>query len=117
MQLPVHVMWGNGISWALMLTILSDPQWTGHRTSHSVNKFQVLEYVVELLRSLPPVTEFGIRGDVLAIEDTFSLLTGWPIKLFGFVELGSLMLLAGWAFSSCNIPVCYALLTGSILNK
>ena len=26
MQLPVRVMWGSGISWALMLMILSNPQ-------------------------------------------------------------------------------------------
>ena len=46
-------MWGNGISWSLMLAILSDPQRTGHRTSHSVNKFQVPEYVVDLLKACP----------------------------------------------------------------
>ena len=116
-QPPVRLMWGNRISWALMLTILSDPQRTRHRTSHSVNKFQVPEYVVELLRSLPLVMGFGIQGDVLTIENTFSLLTGRPVKLSGFVELGSLMLLAGWAFPTCKMPACHALLTGSILNK
>ena len=67
MQLLVRVMWGNGISWALMLMILSDPQRTRHATSHSVNKFPVPEYIVELLRSLPLVTGFGIRGEALAI--------------------------------------------------
>ena len=116
-QLPVLVMWGNGISWAVMLTILSDPQGTEHKTSHNVKKFDVPEYVVDLLRGLPLVTGCGIRGDVLAIEDTFSLLTGQPVKLSSFVELGSLMLLAGWAMLICNMPACHALMTGSILNK
>ena len=72
---------------------------------------------MELLGNLPLVTGFGIRGDVLAIEDTFSLLTGQPVKLSGFIELGSLMLLAGWAMPTCNMPACHALMTGSVLNK
>ena len=116
-HLSVRVMWGNGVSWAVMLTILSDPQRTGHKTSHNVKKFDVPEYVVDLLRGLPLVTGFGIRGDILAIEDTFSLLTGQPVKLSGFIELGSLMLLAGWAMPTCNMPACHALMTGSIQNK
>ena len=38
-QLLVCVMWGNEISWALKLTILSDSQRTRHGTSHSMTKF------------------------------------------------------------------------------
>ena len=117
MQLPVRVMWGNGINRALMLTILSNPQRTGHRVTQTVKKFKVPEYVVELLQSLLLVVGFGIRGVVLAVEDTFSLLTGRPVKLSGFVQLGSLMFYAGWALPTCNMLSCHALTTGSILNK
>ena len=39
------------------------------------------------------------------------------MKLTGFFELGSLMLLAGWAMPTYNMPACHALMTGSILNK
>ena len=62
MQLLVRVMWGNGISWALMLMILSDPQRTRHATSHSVKKFPVPECIVELLWSLPLVRVWDSRG-------------------------------------------------------
>ena len=110
-------MWGNGLSWAVMLIILTEPQRTSDKTSHRVKKFEVPDYVVNLLRNLPLVTRFRIRGVVLAIEDTFSLLTGRPVKLSGFVELGSLMLLAGWAMPTCNMPASHALMIGSILNK
>ena len=41
MQLPVRVMAGNGLTWALMLTILTEPKRTGGRTSHRVKKFDV----------------------------------------------------------------------------
>ena len=40
-QFPVCVMWGNSLSWALMLTILAEPQRTGGKTSHRVKKFEV----------------------------------------------------------------------------
>ena len=54
-QLPVPVMLGKGISCALMITILSDPQRTGTsgKMTHSVKKFQVPEYIVKLLEELP----------------------------------------------------------------
>ena len=73
--------------------------------------------MVELLRGLPLVVGYGIHGDALAVEDMFSILTGRPIKLAGFIELGSLMAVAGWALPTCNTPSCHALLTGSVLNK
>ena len=59
-QLLVRVMWGNCMSWALVLTILAEPQRTGGKTSHSVKKFEVPDYVVELLRNLSLVTGFSI---------------------------------------------------------
>ena len=64
-----------------------------------------------------PQSGFGIRGDVLAVEETFSLLIGRPVKLAGFIKLGLLMTVAGWSLPNCNMPSCHALLTGSVLNK
>ena len=100
-------MWGNGITWALMVTILTNPKKDGNRVMHSVQKFEVPEFILELIESL--VTGFGIKGDVLAIEDTFSLLAGGPVKLNGFVELGSLMLLGGWGLRTVNMPAAHAI--------
>lgn len=39
------------------------------------------------------------------------------VKIAGFIELGSLMLVAGWAFPSCNMPACHPLVTGSIFTN
>ena len=66
---------------------------------------------------MPFVTGFGIKGDVLAIEDTFSLMVGWDLKLSGFVELGSLCLYAGLGYLTVNMPSAHCIVTGSILNK
>ena len=73
---PRRLMWGNGVTWALMITILTNPRKKGQQVSHCVKKFVVLEYILELLEGLPITTGLGIKGDVLVIEDTFSLLAG-----------------------------------------
>ena len=72
---------------------------------------------LELLEGLPLSIGFGIKGDVLTIEDTFSLLAGRPVKLSGFIELGSLMLFAGWGLRTVNMPATHAIVCGSVLNK
>ena len=110
-------MWGNGVTWAVMVTTLTDPVTKDDRTTHSVKKFVVPEYIIDLLEGLPLSVGFGIKGDVLAIEDTFSLLAGRPVKLSGFVELGSLMLFAGWGLRTVNMPATHAIVCGSVLNK
>ena len=72
---------------------------------------------MELLESMPLVTGFSIKGDVLAIQDTFSLLVGRDLKLYGFVELGSLCLHAGWGYLTLNMPAAHCMVTSSLLIK
>ena len=70
LQLPVRTMWGNGFTWGFMLTILLEPvRRAGHdgRVSHIIRKFQVPDYVLDLLESLLFVVGFWIKGDVLVI--------------------------------------------------
>ena len=66
-----------------MITIHTNPEKNSKRVFHCVKKFKVPEFILELLEGLPIVTGFGIRRGVLAIEDTFSLLAGQPVKLRG----------------------------------
>ena len=63
------------------------------------------------------VVGFGIRGDVLAIENTFSLLAGWSLKLCRFVELGSLLVIGGWELKTCSMPSVHTITSGCVLNK
>ena len=37
-QFPCRVMWGNGLTWAVMVTILTDPVTRDNRTTHRVKK-------------------------------------------------------------------------------
>ena len=50
-------------------------------------------------------------------QEPVSLMVGRDLKLSGFVELSSLLLYAGWALPSCNMPAAHSIVTGSILNK
>ena len=86
-QLPIRVMIGNRITWALMIMILTNPKRDGYsrKRKHTIEKLKVPEYVTELLVGMPFVTGFGIKGDVLVIVDTFSLMVGRDLKLSGFV--------------------------------
>ena len=107
------------MTWAVVVTILTNPRDDDKRITHSVKKFVVMEYILELLEGLPISTGFGIKGDVLPYEDTVSLLAGRPVKLNGFVELGSLMLLAWWSLRTVNMlathPVNHA--KNALLSK
>ena len=93
-QLPICVMIGNRVRWLLMITILTNPKQDGHsmRRRHTFKKFKVPEYVTELLKSMPFVIGFGIRGDVLSIEDKFSPMVGRDLKLSGLLN---------WVLSAC----------------
>ena len=54
-QLPIRVMIGKGVTWSLMITILTNPKQDGHsrRRRHTVRKFKVPEHITELLEGLP----------------------------------------------------------------
>ena len=52
-QFPCRLMWGNGVTWAVMVTILTDPVTKGNHTTHEVKKFKVPEYIINLLEGLP----------------------------------------------------------------
>ena len=52
----------------------------------------------------------------MIVKDTFSLLVGRQLLLFGFVELGSLLVLAGWAMETVNMPSNHIVITRSVLK-
>ena len=61
-QFPCRLMWGNGVMRAVMVTTLTNPRTEDGRTTHSVKKFVVPEYIIELLGGLPLSIRFGING-------------------------------------------------------
>ena len=63
-QFPCRTMWGNGITWVLMITILTNPG-----------------------------------------------------KFNSFVDLGSLMVYAGWGMRTVNMPSSHTVVCSSVLNK
>ena len=81
-------MIGNGVMWSLMIPILTKLKQDGHSRKR----------------------KHTIKGDVLTIEDTFSLMAGRDLKLSSFVELGSLCLYAGWGYPTVNMPSAHCIL-------
>ena len=116
-QIPVRIMLGDGITWCLMITIIADPKnidngYGRRMQTHMIKKFVVQPEIIELIRTLPLVTGVGIKNDVTIIEQHYSLYSGEKVEMAGFLELGSLLVLAGWRAINANMPVIHAIVTG-----
>ena len=61
-QFPCRLMCGNGVTWAVMVTTLTNPRSEDKRVTHSVKKFVVPENILKLLEGLPLSIGFGIKG-------------------------------------------------------
>ena len=113
-QIPVRIMIGDGISWCLMITIQAEPKiidnGAGRKVqTHMIKKFKMQPEIIELVRSLPLVTGVGIKNDVKIIENHYSLYVWEKVEMAGFLELGSLLVLAGWRAVNANMPEIHAL--------
>ena len=108
-QIPVRIMVGDGISSCLMITIIAKPKiidnGAGRKVqTHMIKKFVIQPEIIELVRSLPLVTGVGIKNDVTIIENHYSLYAGEKVEMAGFLELGALLVLAGWRAVNTNMP-------------
>ena len=105
-----------------MITIQAEPKiidnGAGRKIqTHMIKKFKVQPEILELIRALPLVTGVGIKNDVTIIENHYSLYAGEKVEMAGFLELGSILVLAGWRAINANMPVIHALVAGTVLNK
>ena len=121
-QIPVRIMIGDGITWCLMITIKAEPKMVDNGSgrmvqTHMIRKFKVQPEILELIRTLPLVTGVGIKNDVVIIENHYSLYAGEKVEMAGFLELGALLVLAGWRAINANMPVIHAIVVGTVLNK
>ena len=121
-QLPLRIMLGDGLRWALMITIRAElskytDEYGKSKKVHMIPKFKVQPEVLELIRKLPVVTGVGIKNDVKLIEEHYSIISGEPVNMASFIELGSLLVLAGWRAINANMPIINAIIVGTIINK
>ena len=114
-QLPVRIMVGNGYSWALMLTLLTQPSSDG-RLKVDPPKFQ--RNMVSFLKVLPTAVGVGIQGDVKQILELIHKTSDPTFQFkYGCVDVSAMAVLAGWNFPFHNMQALSVQALGAVLNK
>ena len=114
-QFPVKFMFGNGSTWALMVSI----EVTHHEgDAATVNRICFQDELVDLLRSLPLLVGLGVRTDAVPLENLVRFNTQHKdFRLTGFYDLAVPAVLAGWNAPYTHMSIMSVLLTGGVLNK
>ena len=114
LQLPVRVMVGNGISYALMITIVLDRD---SRNEYLLNRVRVQEEVISFFEEMPVSTGLGVKTDVSDLEFYYSLFTGKTVSCKGFLDLSALAVLAGYNMRAMSMTPMGVNISGHTLNK
>ena len=110
---PAKVMWGNGVQWCAILSF--DIRKSGE--GYTYNSQGIPTGILQLLESLPVVTGLGIREDVMLVEKVFGIISRLDVQMQGFVELGSLAVLAGWRLEARSMTAMSMIALGGAMNK
>ena len=113
-QLPVKIMIGNGMSWALMISIIIEPVSAG-RFRVTLPRFQPA--LLKYLKDLPRVVGVGIKADVFCLESMIQAIADPEFKFRGFIEVSSMAVLAGWNFKFFNMQALSVQALGAFMNK
>ena len=113
-QLPVKIMIGNGISYALMISLDINQNVKGQNL---ISRFNIPDTIVKFLAMLPVCTGVGVRHDVSSIEYFYSLFSNSELIMKGFVELGTLATLAGYKMESKCMTTLALQVLGMTMNK
>ena len=114
MQLPVRIMLGNGISYALMITISLDRD---SRNEYILKRIHIQEEVIDFLESIPVCMGLGVRIDVADVEYFYSLFSGRTVNLKGFLDLSSFAVLTGYNLRAMSMTPMGVNIVGHTLNK
>ena len=114
-QLPVRIMLGNGLSWALMITINLEVNSQGRYILEK--KIKVQDMLLDFLEEIPICTGLGVRTDATDVEFYYTLFSDRKIKLKGFIDLTSLSVLCGYNMRSMSMTPMGVNVVGHTLNK
>ena len=113
-QLPVLTMIGNGLTWALMISLDLIPDGF---YNYKFTKMSVQSELLDLLRGLPPCVGLGVSADVHKVEQFFSDLSGENVELKGPINLSTLAVLAGWKLQARGMTAMGMQVLGACYNK
>ena len=113
-QLPVKTMFGNGLSYVLVLSInLERDQYD----SYILSRIRVQDWIINFLNSVPLCIGLGVKEDVAEVELYFGLYSGKPVNMKGFVDLSELAVMSGYALRSKTMTTLGIQVLGTVLNK
>ena len=113
MNLPVKIMFGDGVTWCAMISFdIVETDKGMVMTLHDINKS-----ILDLLEKLPVVYGLGIKGDVVSVEVTLRELSGKEFQMAGFIDLGNLAVLAGWELQYRHMTAMSMIVLGGTMNK
>ena len=114
-QFPVKFVFGNGSTWALMVSI----EVTYHEgDAATVNRICFQDELIDLLRALPLLVGLGVRTDAVPLENLVRCNTNYKdFRLAGFYDVAVPAVLAGWNAPNTHMSIMSVLLTGGVLNK
>jgi hypothetical protein len=96
---------------------LGGKEWD-ERYRYLVKKMEIQPEILDLLRDLPVSAGLAIRRDLQGVEEFYSLISGKDVVLErDFVDLTSLVALAGYKLQARNMTAMGAQVMGSLLNK
>lgn len=113
-QLPTKIMFGNGLSYCVIISIKLE---RNSRGEYLLHRIKVQEEVVKLLEALPVCTGLGIKGDVTDIEFYYSLLAGRTVSLQGYIDLAALAVISGYNLMAKSMTPMGVQVIGHTLNK
>lgn len=116
-QLPVKIMFGNGHSWCVMIT-LPFPEAPPEGEFVYADRYQIQPELVELFRRMPCITGVGVGTDYSEVVELVRTLSGdTTFSMNGYIDLSSMAALAGMNFPIYNMQAMSVQLFGGILNK
>ena len=111
-QVPAKIMFGDGRTWMVVISL--DLGWSG---TPWLSRQSVQKELVDFIEGLPICVGLGIKADFIKIEEFYSLLADRPVKMRGFVDLAVLAALAGWRMNARGMTCMGVQVIGTVLNK
>ena len=116
-QLPVKLLFGNGITHLFVVTMKTD--YDVKKRALSIKPLRFQPELIDLLTKLPTPVGLGIRKDVMEYEALVKKCTGENEFKIGdtFLDISALAVGAGWNLGTFDMSVLSYQLLGAVLNR
>ena len=113
-QLPVKIMLGNGLNHALMVSL---DLFRDAKGRYILNRIFAPDSIIKFFSLLPICTGVAVKHDVEGLIKFYSLITDQEVTMKGFLEIGSIALVAGYAMQARNMNAIAMQVLGVVMNK